>query len=322
MRRRDFVVLAGGIAATWPFAADAQPEMAVIGFLHSASPQRFVATVEALRQGLRETGYSEGHNVKIEYRWADDQNDRLPVLAADLIHRGVAVIVANRVAARVAKDATTTIPIVFESGIDPVSIHLVTSLAQPGGNATGVSFLTLEAKKLEFLDELTPRGTIIAALVNPNNVGVAAHSDQLLIAAQALGRQLTILQASRNDDFNATFDGIAQHGAKSLLVTGDPLFDDRRKELIALAERYSIATIYSDRDSVDDGGLMSYGSDRQQAYRLVGIYAGRILKGAHPADLPVLQPMRIQLVINLRTARALGLDIPQTLLDRADELIG
>ena len=321
MRRREFIVLVGSFAASWPFAVRAQRTEPVIGFLHSASPKRFVSTVEAFREGLRETGFDVGQNVSVEYRWANGEHDRLPELAAELVRRKVDVIVSNRVAAQAAKAATTTIPIVFESGVDPVKMRLVASLARPGGNITGVSFVALEAKKLEILNELMPRESIIAAFVNPKNEDVGAHLDELQSAARTLGCQLAIQQMSSENEFEPAFRNFAQQGVKALVIAGDAYFDDRRKELIALAARYSVAAIYSDRGAVDDGGLMSYGSDRQEAFRLIGNYVGRIVKGAKPSDLPVLQPTHVQLIINLRTAKILGLDLPQAMLDRADELI-
>ena len=321
MTRREFIVLAGGFAVFWPIAGRAQRRQPVIGFLHSGSAEGLVAPVEAFRQGLRESGFVEGQNATVEYRWANGQSDALPALAADLIRRNVDVIVANRVAAQVAQAANTSIPIVFESGVDPIKAGLVASLASPGGNVTGVSFLSLEAKKLEILHELTPKNSTIAAFVNPRNADIDTHLIELQTAAQILGRQLAIQQIGDESEFEPACSAIAQQGAKSLVVAGDAYFDDRRKTLIASANRHSIATIYSDRGSVADGGLISYGSDRRRAFRFVGNYAARIIKGVKPADLPVVQARFIELVVNLTAAKGLGLDLPQTLLDRADELI-
>lgn len=279
--------------------------------------------MDAFREGLRTSGYSEDRNVRIEFSWGQDQNDRLPALAAELVRRQPAVIVANSVAALAAKSATATIPIVFMTGGDPVKTHLVADLDRPGGNVTGVSSFdhTLEAKKLEFLHELIPQGAVMAALVNPNNPDLAAQVNGLLTAAHTLGRELTILQAGTEDDFAAAFDFLAQHGVKSLIIAGDPFFNGRRKSLIALSARHSIATVCPDRESVEDGGLLSYGTDRRESFREIGIYAGRILNGAKPADLPVLRPVNIELIINIRTAKSLGLDVSPALLDRADEVI-
>ncbi len=321
MRRRDVLVLVGGFAASWPIASWAQRAQPVVGFLHSGSPERFAATVQAFRDGLREEGFAEGQNVGVEYRWANGQNERLPALADELLRRPVDLIVSNRIAAQAAKAVTATTPIVFESGVDPVRVLLVATLARPGANVTGVSFVTLEAKKLEILHELVPQHAMIGALLNPRNEDVGAHLDDLQTAANMLARKLVVLQIGSESEFEPAFQMLTRQGVKVAVVAGDSFFDDRRSELIALAVRYSIGTIYSDRRSVDEGGLMSYGSDREQAFRLVGNYAGRILKGAKPADLPVVQPRRVHLVINLKTAKTLGLDLPQALLDRADELI-
>lgn len=322
MTRREFIVFAGGFALLWPVAGRAQRRQPVIGFLHSGSAQGFVATVDAFRQGLRESGFVEGQNATIEYRWANGQSDALPALAADLMRRNVDVIVANRVAAQVVQAANTSIPIVFESGVDPIKVRLVASLARPGGNVTGVSFLSLEAKKLEILHELTPRNSTIAAFVNPKNADIDTHLIELQTAAKILGRQLAIQQIADDREFEPACRTLAQQGVKALVVAGDSYYDDRRKNLIASVNRYSIATIYSDRGSVADGGLMSYGSDRRRAFRLVGNYAARILDGVKPADLPVVQARFVELVVNLDAAKTLGLELPQTLLDRADELIG
>jgi putative ABC transport system substrate-binding protein len=323
MRRRDFLAVAGGLAVGWPLRAFAQPPKPVIGFLNSSSLGQLSARIDAFRQGLRTAGYSEDRNVSIVFRWADDQNDRLPALAAELVRRRVDVIVANSVAALAAQSATATIPIVFMTGGDPVTTGLVSDLAQPGRNISGVSSFdhTLEAKKLEFLHELIPQGAGIAALVNPNNPDRAAQAKELSIAARDLGRELTFLRAAKQGDFAGAFDFLAQHAVKALVVAGDPFFNSRRKALIALAARDSVAAVYPNRDCVEDGGLLSYGSDRRQTYHDAGIYTAQILNGTKPADLPILRPMHIELIINLRTARSLALDISPALLDRADEVI-
>jgi putative ABC transport system substrate-binding protein len=310
-----------GVALAWPRAAFAQ-SMPAIGFLHSGGAQVNAGIVDAFRQGLKETGYTE-KNLKIEYRWAEDRNDRLPALAADLVHRGVAAIAANSVAAVAARAATATIPIVFQSGIDPVVSGLVASLGRPGGNTTGVSFFasTLEVKKLEVVHELIPRGALIAVLVNPNNPQAGIQADDLQAAAAQLKRPITVVKAGSEAEINAAFATLKEMNVKALVVVGDPFFNSRRKQLIALAARDAIPAIYSNRENVDEGGLISYGASLPEAYREVGLYAGRILKGAKPADLPVLQPTKFEMIINLRTANALGLTLPPALLDRADKVI-
>jgi putative tryptophan/tyrosine transport system substrate-binding protein len=323
MRRRDFIVLLGGAALSWPAAAQAPQGAPVLGFLHSGSQQVNSGIVEAFRQGLRETGYTENKNIKIEFRWGEDRNDRLPALAEELVRRPVAVIAANSVSAVAAKAATATIPIVFQSGIDPVVSGLVASLGRPGGNITGVSFFasTLEVKKLELLDELIPQAAVIAVLVNPNNPQAEIQANELQAAAGTLRRPLTILRPGSGPDLDAAFATLTQQGAKAVIIIGDPFFNSRRMQLIALAARHRIPAIYSNRENVDEGGLISYGASLPEAYREVGIYTGRVLKGAKPADLPVLQPTKFEMVINLRTAKALGLALPAALLDRADKVI-
>ena len=322
MRRRDFIAILGG-AALWPVAAPAQQRTPVVGFLHSGSPQVNSGIVEAFRQGLRETGYTEDKNIKIEFLWGEDGNDRLPALAAELIGRPTTVIAANRVAAIAAKAATATIPIVFQSGVDPVASGLVASLGHPGGNATGVSFFasTLEVKKLEVMHELIPLAAVIAVLVNPNNPQAATQANEMQAAGRMLRRPLVILEAGSEGDIDAVLATLAQQGVKAVVVVGDPFFNSRRKQLIALAARYRIPAIYSNRENVDEGGLISYGASLPEAYRQVGIYVGRILKGAKPADLPVLQPTKFEMIINLKAAKALGLELPAALLDRADKVI-
>jgi putative tryptophan/tyrosine transport system substrate-binding protein len=310
-----------GVAFAWPAAASAQG-MSVIGFLHSGGAQINAGIVDAFRQGLKETGYTE-KNLRIEFGWAEDHNERMPALAADLVHRGVAAIAANSVGAVAARAATSTIPIVFQSGIDPVISGLVASLGHPGGNATGVSFFasTLEVKKLEVVHELIPRDALIALLVNPNNPQAGVQADELQAAAAMLKRPVAAVKAGSEAEINAAFAALKQMNVKALVVVGDPFFNNRRKQLIALAARDAIPAIYSNRENVDEGGLISYGASLPEAYREVGLYAGRILKGAKPADLPVLQPTKFEMIINLKTANALGLTIPPALLDRADKVI-
>jgi putative ABC transport system substrate-binding protein len=323
MRRREFLALLSGAALSWPAAARSQQGMPVIAFLHSGLPQVNSGIVEAFRQGLREAGFTENRNLKVEFRWAEDHNDRLPALAADLVRLEVAVIAANSVAAVAAKAATATIPIVFQSGIDPVVAGFVASLGHPGGNTTGVSFFasTLEVKKLELLHEVVPPAAVIAVLANPNNPQAEIQASGLQAAASMLHRPLVILMAGSERDIDTAFATLAQRGTAAAVVVGDPFFNSRRRQLIALAARHAIPAIYSNRENVDDGGLISYGASLAEAYREVGIYTGRILKGAKPADLPVLQPTKFELIVNLKTATALGLALPPALIDRADKVI-
>jgi len=326
VKRRKFITLLGG-AAAWPLAARAQqPAMPVIGFLSSAS--RSVDDVHRLapfRQGLSEAGYTEGRNVAIEYRGADYQLDRLAALAADLARRQVSLIAVggSPAAALAAKSATATIPIVFTNAADPVQIGLVASLNRPGGNITGFTQLgaDLGAKRMGLLRELVPFATSIAILVNPARPGVDAQSMQAQEAARALGLQLYILKASSERDFDAVFLKLIQLRAGALVISADALFNDRSDEIITLARRYSVPTIYEWRDAVAAGGLISYGTRRLDGYRQIGILAGRILKGEKPADLPIPRPTKFELVINLKTAKALGLTIPPGVLAIADEVI-
>jgi ABC-type uncharacterized transport system substrate-binding protein len=321
--RREFIALLGGAAAAWPMAARAQQPMPVVGFLNSQSPDGFAERLRGFRHGLKETGYVEGETVTIEYRWADNQRDRLAALAADLVRRQVAVIVANGPAAAIAKAATTTIPIVFLVNQDPVRLGLVASLARPAGNATGVNFFVgeLVAKQLSLLRELMPRAMSIAVLINPSDAASASAAIAVESAAQAMGLQARIFNASHSREINDTFATIARDGHEALLVGPDPYFVVRRAQLVTLAARHAIPTSYNVRDYVEAGGLMSYGTNAVDAYREVGIYTGRILKGAKPAELPVMQSVKFELVINLQTARMLDLDVPPTLLARADEVI-
>jgi putative tryptophan/tyrosine transport system substrate-binding protein len=325
MRRREFITLLGGAAAAWPVAARAETKLPVIGMLGSTSSGPSERLVAAFRSGLREAGYIEGQNVSVEYRWADGRYERLSGLAEGLVGHDVAVIVAWGPAAAVAaKAATSTIPLVFTSGGDVVKAGLVVSLNRPSGNATGVNLFTqaVEAKKLELLGKLVPGASPIVFLVNPNNPGTEGKTKELQEAATALGQRLRILPASTEIEIGAVFVTLLQERAGALIVAADPFFDDtRRDQIVALAARQSLPAIYGQREYAMDGGLMSYGTSLADAYRQVGVYAGKILKGAQPAVLPVVQPTKFEFVINLRTAKTLGLEIPPQLLALADEVI-
>jgi putative tryptophan/tyrosine transport system substrate-binding protein len=325
VKRRAFITLLGG-AAAWPLAAGAQqPAMPVIGFLSNASPNVYALRLGAFRQGLKEAGYVERQNVEIEYRSAESENSRLPALAAELVHRQVAVIVAagGSPSAVAAKEATATIPIVFGVAVDPVEVGLVASLTRPGGNLTGVANLNVEVgpKRLELLHELLPTATMIAVLENPTSPTAEPFSRALQPAARALGLQLHILHASTDRDFDTVFATLVQLRADALVISPDTFFNTRSEQLAALALQHAVPTIYQYRPFVAGGGLMSYGSDQTEYYRLVGIYTGKILKGEKPADLPVVQSTKVELIINLKTAKALGLTVPLPLLGRADEVI-
>ena len=324
MRRREFITLLGGAAAGWPLAASAQqPTMPVIGFLRSTSLAFSVPMVAAFRHGLTAAGFNEGQNVAIEYRYADNQLERLPGLVAELIRLPVAVIVANVNPALAAKAATTTVPIVFATGSDPVVDGLVASLNRPGGNVTGVTFVSglLGAKRLEMLRQLVPTAATIAMLVGTDTLEARIERRDVELAAQALGQQLIIVPVSSEGEFDGAFTSIVGRGAKALLVGTSPLLASNRERVVALAARHAIPAIYAVREFVVVGGLMSYGASIAEAYRQAGIYAGRILKGEKPADLPVVQASKFELVINAQTAKALGLEIPPTLLALADDVI-
>jgi putative ABC transport system substrate-binding protein len=324
MRRRELITLLGGAAVTWSFALRAQQKaMPAIGFLHFASPGPFALYVATFRQGLSETGYVEGENLAIEFRWAEGRYDRLPAMAAELVNLAVDVIVAaGPPSARAARNATSTIPIVFSSG-DPIGEGLVASLARPGGNITGVSVLTVElmAKRLELLSELVPQAKVIVLLVNPNNPNTEPMIRDMQEAARTKGVELPILKARSESEIDAAFASLVQLQAGGLAVGSDPFFNSRREQLVALAARHVVPAIYEWREFAKTGGLISYGTSLAGIYRQDGIYAGKILNGAKPADLPVEQPTRFELVINLKTAKALDLTVPPSILARADEVI-
>jgi putative ABC transport system substrate-binding protein len=330
MRRREFITLLGGAAATWPLAARAQqPRLPVIGFLATGSasdpsgPGQTEAAAVSFRQGLGETGYVEGRNVAIEYRFAEGHKDRVPALAADLLRRQVAVIYADGPAVAAAKAATTTIPIVFTIGGDPVADGLVASLSRPGGNLTGVTTLGTELgpKRLEIMHELAPGATVIAALLNPNNSSAETQAQDTEAAARVLGLQVRILHASAERDFDPAFASVARLGAEVLYIAADGFFNAQSKRLGALAVRYAVPAIHQTREFAAAGGLASYGGDFEEQGRLVGVYIGRILKGEKPADLPVQQATKVELIINLKTAKALGITVPLPLLGLADQVI-
>jgi putative ABC transport system substrate-binding protein len=325
MRRREFVGLLGG-AAAWPLTARAQqPAMPVIGWLNTTSAQGYAAQLAAFRQGLQQAGFVEGRGVAIEYRWGDDQYDRLPAMAADLVRRRVTVIAAGGgPATTAAKAATTTIPIVFSGGFDPVAIGLVASLNRPGGNLTGVTTLGSQVgpKRLELLHELVPTATIIALLVSPAARTAETQTSDMQAAARSLGLELQVLNASAERDFDSVFSTLLQRRAGGLVISNSGLFLSRSEQLAALAIRHAVPTIFEFREFAAAGGLMSYGGDTNATgYLQVGIYTGRILKGEKPANLPVQQATKVELVINLKTAKTLGLTVPASLLTRADEVI-
>jgi putative ABC transport system substrate-binding protein len=327
MRRREFLTFAGGLTASWPLATRAQqPPMPVVGYLSSRSQNETAALVAAFRKGLGEAGYVEGQNVAIEYRWAEGQYDRLPALAADLARRGVAILVTTggEPSALAAKAATSTIPIVFTVGGDPVKLGLVESFNHPGGNSTGVSVLTTapEAKRLGLLHELVPHAKVVGVLIDPNYTQQAeAQARELRDAARTIGQPISIVYAKSDAELESAFESLVREHAEALLVSAAPFFDTRRDRIIAFAAEHRLPAVYQFREYAAGGGLMSYGVNLQEGYRQVGNYTGQILKGAKPAELPIVQSIRFEFVINLKTAKTLGLEVPAMLLARADEVI-
>jgi len=324
MRRRTFITLLGGAAAAWPLAARAQQSaMPVIGFLNAASPQEYKPFVAGFRRGLSEAGYVEGQNIAIEFRWAEGHYDRLPALATDLVRRRVAVIAANAPAAVAAKAVTDTIPIVFTTSIDPIKLGLVRSLNRPAGNITGISTIGVQlwGKRLELLGQLVPRPVAIALLLNPKYPDGEVISREVQEGARALDRQIRILNGSTTGEIQSAFVDLAKLHVGGLLVGTDAFFNSQRERIVALAARYTIPAMYDFRDSAVVGGLMSYGASLVDVYRQAANYVGKILKGEKPGDLPVQQPTKFELVINLKTAKALGLEVPPGVLAIADEVI-
>jgi putative tryptophan/tyrosine transport system substrate-binding protein len=324
--RREFITLLGGAGAAWPLAAHGQQATPVIGYLGISSPEPFASRLQAFRHGLSETGYAEGRNVKIDYRWAENQFDRLGALASDLVNqRPSTIVAAGSIAGALAvKAATTTIPIVFETGADPVASGLVPSLSRPGGNITGVTSLNIEVspKRLELLRELIPNARVVALLVNPASTSITQQLlPQMQTAAQSLGLELHILEASGVSELESAFARLAQLGADGLIVSSEPFFNSRNAQLGTLGLRYGIPTISQSREFADAGGLASYGGSVTESHRLTGHYAGRVLKGENPANLPVQQSTKVELIINLKTAKTLGITVPLPLSGRADELI-
>jgi ABC-type uncharacterized transport system substrate-binding protein len=325
MKRREFITLLGGMAAVWPLRVRAQaPAALVIGMLLSGSRASSDRTLRAFHEGLAESGYVEARNVKVEYRWAEDRNEYFPQLAAELVQRGVSVIAAiGSPAVAAAKAATATIPIVFYVGVDPVSFGLVNSLNRPGSNLTGVTNFSLETgpKRLELLADLLGSQKMVGILLNPGRTRSAAELTDLLQAAQALGLRPHVLYAGADEEFETVFATLTRQGAGGLAISGDPFFNTRAEHLGALSLKHMMPTIFQAREFTTAGGLISYGSSFAELYRLTGVYTGRVLKGEKPADLPVQQPTKLELIINLRTAKALGIDVPPALLVRADEVI-
>jgi putative tryptophan/tyrosine transport system substrate-binding protein len=325
VRRREFITLLGGAAAAWPLPAQAQQSMPAIGFLSSRAAGESMVDLTGFRRGLAETGFVEGRNITMEYRWAENRYERLPALAADLVARRVAVIAAvgGPVSGLAVKASATAIPFVFISGVDPVKLGLVASLNRPGGNATGVNiFITaVEAKRLGLLHELVPTAASIAIVLNPNSPEYEAQLQDVQSAAQAIPKPVQIIKAGTDGEIAGAFATAVRSGAQALQVCADPFFNSLRERIVALAAQHAVPAIYETRSYATAGGLISYGPDLADMYRQVGNYVGQIIKGAKPADLPVVQPTRLELVVNLKTARVLGIEVPATLLARADEVI-
>jgi putative ABC transport system substrate-binding protein len=323
MKRREFITLLGGAAAAWPLAARPQEPVPVVGFLNPASPTELASRVTAFRDGLRQVGYVEGQNVVIEYRWADGQRHRLPDLAADLVRRRVAVIAATGSTGAVVRMATSQIPIVFTMGADPVETGLVTSFNRPGGNVTGITQFSgpIVSKRIGLLRDIIPGANLIAVLVDPSFRTSELELKIATEAIRALGWQVRALKATGAGDLDAAFEPLARDRPDALLVTTNPVFESQRDQIVALAARYAVPAIYGYREYPATGGLMSYGASITDAYRQAGMYTGRVLKGERPADMPILLPTKFELVINLKTAKALGLDVPPSLLATADEVI-
>jgi putative ABC transport system substrate-binding protein len=324
MKRREFICLIASGAAAWPLPTRAQqPAMPVIGFLNGEKSSEYAKYVAAFRQGLNETGIAEGQNARLEFRWAEGHRERMTELAADLVARQVAVIVATGGSNLIAKAATSTIPIVCAVGADPVQLGLVESINRPGGNITGVSVFTttLEAKRLELLHELVPRASVIGVLFDPNWSGASNQLPEVEAAARKIGQEIKVVNVSSEADIEAAFTSLTQARAGALSVTGNPFFLSQREQIIALAARHGIPAVYELRAFAEAGGLMTYGPSLADVYRQIGVYTARVLKGEKPADLPVLQPTKFELIINLKTAKALGLTIPPSLLATADEVI-
>ena len=324
MRRREFIALLGGSAAAWPLATSAQqPALPMIGFLNAGAPDGYAPMVAAFCQGLKETGYVEAQNVAIEYHWADGQYDRFPAMAADLVRRQVAVICTNSPGVTTTRAATTTIPIVFTTSGDPVELGWVATLNRPGGNVTGVTQMNVEVgpKRLELMHELVPTATTVGVLLNPIYPSAATESRDMQATARTLGLQVHLLRASNEHEIDDAFATLVQLRAGTLVITSDPFFNTRTKQLAALALRYAVPTIFQYREFAAAGGLMSYGGSIIDSYRQAGVYTGRILKGEKPANLPVQQSTKVELILNLKTAKALGITVPITMLGRADEVI-